>query len=667
MHFHCTGDAYLAYHIYRAFKSHQINPNEKIINELLTTCLKRGAIELAFGIYSELKKDGIHIPKEAIFRLYDICSVKHSMYFADVLTKDLLFNNKALYANDGGHLLNKYFKVCGVCGNLRKALEAVDQFKQRNIEINLVSINLLLRTLTTNAEMYDTQNQRQWSGVLPKNYKLYKDKLDINENPKWTKLINHSVQIVSNHQHIINQHPDNEYLLKIIDRLAFFGSRFEENKASFLMIYKYIKSNHRYLFDSSIVGHLLRGFLKHKLFSESIQLWKIYTLRSNHLDSTNDDKIVHPYIIMLRICCYNMSNHQFRSLGSGICFDLVKCNFFNEQQLFDSAFSFWSGNDETSINFLDVQEAKTMSRFMRTSQTYCSLLRCAKKNKNLQKSLQYIHDIKQCEDMQMSDNLIKSIFNTYCEFELHNESLELLRECISKYDNKYSAENGIFSVIKTFISCKKYEEILDVMMNPNSKIFEHCWIKHTLIRNDHITLLMYCCFKSINLDLALSLFEMSMDRNVTKYGIVTYNYFIQLLIAKFGQFSDIVIETVAQFIGDNVFYADYENHCGLINIYEMSSKIIPIILNCFISKFTEEDRCSFHVICCRNLKSMKPIRRDKYRLLSGEDSDYLLSVAHYHLQNDYYPPIECKWTLGGDEIKCDSSAFVRAFKLTNPS
>jgi len=231
-------------------------------------------------------------------------------------------------------------------------------------------------------------------------------------------------------------------------------------------------------------------------------------------------------------------------------------------------------------------------------------------------------------------------------------------KCLVKYDNKYLRENGTFSVIKTFIACEQYEQILDIMVEPNSKMFEQCWIEHTLMRNDHITLLMYCCYKSIGLDAALSLFEVSMDRNLTKYSIVTYNYFLQLLIAKYGQFSDIVMETVSQFINDDVFYANYQDHSGIINIYEMSSEIIPIILKCFISKFIQEERNKFHIVCCLNLKNSKPFRRDNYRLLSGEDNDYLLSVAQYHLQTDYYPPIACKWTLGGDEIECDATQFL---------
>jgi len=261
--------------------------------------------------------------------------------------------------------------------------------------------------------------------------------------------------------------------------------------------------------------------------------------------------------------------------------------------------------------------------------------------------------------------LIRTIFNTYYHFKLYDESLILLRDCIYKYDNKYLTENGVFCVIKTYISCKKYTEILDIILNENSDIFNHCWIENTLIRNDHITLLMYCCYKDNNLDLALYLFELSIGRNLTKYTIVTYNYFIQLLIAKFGLFSEVVINAVAQLIHDNILYSDYNNNDnGVINIYEMSAEIIPIILNCFISKYVEQNRNKFQIVCCRNLKNSKTFRRDNYRLLSGEDSDYLLSVAHYHLQNDYYPHIECKWTFGHDEIECDCAAFINALNVS---
>ena len=163
---------------------------------------------------------------------------------------------------------------------------------------------------------------------------------------------------------------------------------------------------------------------------------------------------------------------------------------------------------------------------------------------------------------------------------------------------------------------------------------------------------MYCCFKMNNLDLALFLFEISIKKHLTKYTIITFNYFIKILINKYGQFSEIVENTISEFIKQDIFYSDF-NH-NILNIYEIDSQIIPILIDCFIDNNynQNQENNGFTIICYPNFKNPKTRRNDNYRLLYGEDNDYLLSTAYYHLQNNFCNIIDSKWTFGSDEIKC---------------
>ena len=109
-------------------------------------------------------------------------------------------------------------------------------------------------------------------------------------NPKWNKLINPSINIMTDYCHKqLIESKDDHLMIRIFDKLAFFASRFEENKYNFLKIYKYI-SSFKLLNNSSIVGNLLRGFQKNKLYSESISLWQIYSMSNNINNNDNNDK-----------------------------------------------------------------------------------------------------------------------------------------------------------------------------------------------------------------------------------------------------------------------------------------------------------------------------------------------------------------------------------------
>ena len=663
---HCTGDSNLAYFIYKTFKNtFRIAPNENIINELLITCLKRGDIKLVFKIFYELINDQNDIKflknKNILLKFYDICCIKHSIIYGDLLTKHLIKNNKKLNI-DLSFILNNYLKICGVTGDLYKALNAIKQFDDEII--NLFSINLLLRTLNTNGQIHDNTNKYQWNNVLSKNHHRNNINKNNEDKIKWNEIINPSLEIILKYDRYLNNiNHDKKLIINIFDKFAFFASRFETNTNNFLLIYKYISSfkSYKLLYNSSIVGHLLRGFQKNKLYTESINLWKIYQQNEEKITNDNDNnEICHPYIAMIRICSYNLSRNEFRNLGKSICFQLLNNKFFNNQLLFDAVINFWSGNDETTIKFIENQIDKNNEFNVTNNATFCALIRCCTKNNNLDKSLFYIENaMKNINkinidkiDIDKFENLLRIIFESYFNFGLYSESLILFKNCIYKYKfNKYLIKNGLFCLIKTFIENKKYQSILDLLLSEESDIYQFIFIENTLISNNDITLLMYCCYKINNLNLALFLFEISMKKNLTKYTIITYNYFIKLLINKYGQFSDIVINTILQFINENIFNIS----SNIINIYEIDKDIIPILIYCFLmdKKQKNENNFKFNIVCYPNLLNSKRFKKDNYRLLSGEDNDYLLSNTYYFLQNNYYNKLDCKWKFGFDEIECN--------------
>ena len=49
-------------------------------------CLKRGAIDMAFKMFAELSEDKLVVGRSALLKLYDLCSLKHSIRHADLLT-----------------------------------------------------------------------------------------------------------------------------------------------------------------------------------------------------------------------------------------------------------------------------------------------------------------------------------------------------------------------------------------------------------------------------------------------------------------------------------------------------------------------------------------------------------------------------------------------------
>eukprot|EP01083_Nonionella_stella_P067580 178858_1 len=621
-----TGDAFLAYHIYRKFRKYRIKPNDSIMSELFISCMKRGAIDLAFDLYFELRRDKISIGHESLRKLYDICEIKHSLRYADLLTKTLQMND--------AFVVHNYLRVCAVCGNISAALHAIHEFETRD----LVSLNLLIRTLTTNAQIY-SKDATQWRGCISHRGNEY--------NPLWSDVSPNIVALVDKYRALFD---DSAFVAKIFDRLAFFACMFVHDKRDFNVIYQYIL-RHGFARDSSIVGNLLRGFRRHKLFSESISLWQIYVLQN-----PSDSAVIHPYGEMLKICSYNMARDEFRALGSTICQKLAQhFNYFESQKLFDAALNFWSGNDVTRCKFLDSHESKAQEfKFIRTTQTYTALLRCALKNNDLRRCLKYIDQIDtHGEDIDAQDGLLRVQFATYHHFKLPDKSLQLLRNCIENGATKYCIQQAIFSLIKTYIACGNYVQILHVMLS-NNKYWMYC-------NRDDVALLMYCCYKANQLDCALDLFQISMDSNIKRFSLVTYTYFIQVLMATFGAFSDIVCDTVSQFMNDNIFYTQHTH----INIYQMSEQIIPVLMHCFIHKYMLQNTNTFSIVCCQywHNDNHKQFKRDNYRLLSGEDDDYLLSAAYFHLQNHYYPPIQCQWNTAHDEIHCDLTNFILCTKL----
>ena len=146
------------------------------------------------------------------------------------------------------------------------------------------------------------------------------------------------------------------------------------------------------------------------------------------------------------------------------------------------------------------------------------------------------------------------------------------------------------------------------------------------------------------------------------------NHFAGLLVRSFGPWSSVVMDSVSMLImdgdGHRRLIAERGRERGdagtvaTLNVYDLSAAVIPSVVRCFI----ESVECSrFNIVCYRNsVRNKGTIRRDNYRLLSGEDSDYLLSRTHFVLQNHFYPPIQCQWTFGHDEIQCDATNFVNA-------
>eukprot|EP01084_Bolivina_argentea_P271206 461391_1 len=250
-----------------------------------------------------------------------------------------------------------------------------------------------------------------------------------------------NLTIITNYLNIIHnmdKTDDNiSYLTKIFDRLAFFASRFIHNRRDFLSVSKYLQHEDKLIkcsSNGSIVGHLLRGYKRLKLFQESISLWRLYK-KSKH------DNDIHPYIEMIRICSYNMGKQKFRTLGKHIGWDLSVNNYYNSQQLFDLMLNFWSGNDETTVKFIDVMESKNTFkdsgdyRFIRTSDTYCALFRCAKKNNDVNRALKYMDEIHN-NIMDKNENLIKIIFNIYSHFQMYNELFDYIESDDVIYDNR---------------------------------------------------------------------------------------------------------------------------------------------------------------------------------------------------------------------------------------
>ena len=146
------------------------------------------------------------------------------------------------------------------------------------------------------------------------------------------------------------------------------------------------------------------------------------------------------------------------------------------------------------------------------------------------------------------------------------------------------------------------------------------------------------------------------------------NHFAGLLVRSFGPWSSVVMDSVSMLIMDGDGHRRLIAERGMergdagnvatLNVYDLSAAVIPSVVRCFI----ESVECSrFNIVWYRNsVRNKGTIRRDNYRLLSGEDSDYLLSRTHFVLQNHFYPPIQCQWTFGHDEIQCDATNFVNA-------
>ena len=133
----CTGDSALAYRIYRKLRiEHGLVPNDDIMTLLFVVCIKRGSLDVASKVFEELLCDGLRIPKRAMLKLYDLCSIKHSMYFADVITKEVLSHRLLTHIIDSD-VLNNYLRVCGVCGHLAKALAATDRFERRDVAVSM--------------------------------------------------------------------------------------------------------------------------------------------------------------------------------------------------------------------------------------------------------------------------------------------------------------------------------------------------------------------------------------------------------------------------------------------------------------------------------------------------------------------------------------------------
>ena len=416
--------------------------------------------------------------------------------------------------------------------------------------------------------------------------------------------------------------------------------------------------------------------MRHKLYRESLELWRVYEpslwrRKEGAVGLEWDEKAVHPLAVMLRICSYNISRPQFRSLGQDICTKLAARRFLDSQQLFDCAMNFWSGNDEVSASFVAAKEAEAMSGgagFVRSDQTYCALLRSATRNGDRRRALRLIAELEQEDDVAVHSaaNLVRIVFNSHFVFGAAEESLTLLRRCVL-WGDQYAVSNGTFSVLKTFVAAQRFETVLAAMLRRESDLFEAVW---NGMGQDAVSLLMYCCLRADDVHSARRLMEFAMDRNLTAFSMVTLNHFVHLLVRTFGPWSDVVMEAVAMLLihGDNggdgggytLCSKSGDDNAAILNVYDLSAAVIPSVVRCFI----ESAECSrFSIVWYRNaVRNKATIQRDNYRLLSGEDSDYLLSRTHFVLQNHFYPPIQCRWTFGHDEIHCDATNFVNALR-----
>ena len=245
----------MAHRIYRRLRAeHGLVPDEEIMTLLFVVCIQRGSLDVASKLFSEFLSDGLLIPKRAISKLYDLCSIKHSMYFADVVTKEVLSHRLLRHVVDGD-VLNHYLRICGVCGHLAKALAATERFARRDVAVpmDLVSLHLLLRTLTANAQIHDEhRGRRAWKGVMARNYNLYCDRLvDAEANPPWHRVLGgaggtgtaarlqrpSSLQLLLRYEWLLEEHRDSGHLVGIMDQIAFFAARFETAR-HFVDIYK---------------------------------------------------------------------------------------------------------------------------------------------------------------------------------------------------------------------------------------------------------------------------------------------------------------------------------------------------------------------------------------------------------------------------------------------
>ena len=134
-----------------------------------------------------------------------------------------------------------------------------------------------------------------------------------------------------------------------------------------------------------------------------------------------------------------------------------------------------------------------------------------------------------------------------------------------------------------------------------SALFDVLW-SDTLLSNDDITLLMFCASKYYQtdanpeaLDFALKLFQMAIDHNLTKFTVLTYCYFIELLMMRFGAFSEIAADAVSQCL--LLDEAD-----GVLNVHQMTANMIPALIRCFVFKLKSKSKKTIIQVSTKNIK-----------------------------------------------------------------